>query len=140
MTQNSEKCRDLKKQIEVATTIEQCDEISQQLKALLPKVDQEILRCLTHCSQKKRELQQQEKEKEYQSYLQKMTEAKTYDQYEELLYDWMAFDYKAADQQAEICKQKLKELETKRKKRDIGITIVLIAAVICYVCVKRLML
>lgn len=140
MTQNSEKCRDLKKQIENATTIEQCDEISQQLKALLPEVDQEILRCLTHCSQKKRELQQQEKEKEYQSYLQKMTEAKTYDQYEELLYDWMAFGYKDADQQVEICEQKLKELETKRKKRDIGIVIVWIAAVICYACFKRLIL
>ena len=82
---------------------------------------------------------QQEKEKEYQSYLQKMTEAKTYDQYEELLYDWMALDYKDADQQAEICEQKLKALETKRKKRDIGITIVLIVAMICYFCVRRLM-
>lgn len=139
MIQNSEKCRDLKKQIETATTIEQCDEISQQLRALLSEVDQEILRCLTHCSQKKLELQQQEKEKEYQSYLQKMTEVKTYDRYEELLYDWMVLDYKDADQQAEICKQKMKELETKRKKRDIGITIALIVVMICYVCVKSLM-
>ena len=139
MIQNSEKCRDLKKQIETATTIEQCDEIAQQLRALLPELDQEILRCLSHCSQKKLELQQQEKEKEYQSYLQQMTEAKTYDQYEELLYDWIALDYKDADQQAEICKQKMKELETRRKKRDIGITIALIVVVICYVCVKSLM-
>lgn len=139
MIQKSEKCRDLKKKIEAATTIEQCDEIHQQLKELLPEVDQEILLCLSQCSQKKQEIQQSEKEKDYQSYLQKMTEAKTYDEYQALLYDWLGLVYKDADQQAELCKQKMKELETRRKKRDIGITIALIVVVICYVCVKSLM-
>lgn len=139
MIQKSEKCCNLKKQIEAATTIEQCDEIHQQLKELLSEADQEILLCLSQCSQKKQEIQQSEKEKDYQSYLQKMTDAKTYDQYEELLYDWLALVYKDADQQAELCKQKMKELETKRRRRNIGITIGLIAVVVCYVCICRIM-